>query len=56
VTAPAVRTPEERFQGLPGFAFRPRYREALGLPLAHLDEGAGPWVIHSRPAKLVADQ
>jgi pimeloyl-ACP methyl ester carboxylesterase len=51
VTTPAVRTPEERFEGLPGFAFRPRYREALGLRLAHLDEGAGPPVLllHGEP-------
>jgi haloalkane dehalogenase len=47
----AVRTPEERFDGLPGFAFRPRYREALGLRLAHLDEGTGPPVLflHGEP-------
>jgi len=51
VTVPAVRTPEERFEGLPGFPFRPRYREALGLRLAHLDEGAGPPVLflHGEP-------
>ena len=51
MTTPAVRTPEERFEGLPGFAFRPRYREALGLRLAHLDEGAGPPVLflHGEP-------
>jgi haloalkane dehalogenase len=47
----AVRTPEERFDGLPGFPFRPRYREALGLRLAHLDEGGGPPVLflHGEP-------
>jgi haloalkane dehalogenase len=51
VTIPAVRTSEERFEGLPGFAFRPSYREALGLRLAHLDEGAGPPVLflHGEP-------
>jgi haloalkane dehalogenase len=51
VTTPAVRTPEGRFEGLPGFAFRPRYRQALGLRLAHLDEGAGPPVLflHGEP-------
>ena len=30
----AVRTPEERFEGLPGFAFRPRYRQGLGAAAA----------------------
>jgi haloalkane dehalogenase len=51
VTPEAVRTPEERFDGLPDFGFRPRYREALGLRLAHLDEGAGPPVLflHGEP-------
>ncbi|HEX8131940.1 MAG TPA: haloalkane dehalogenase [Actinomycetes bacterium] len=51
MTTPAVRTPEERLEGLPGFAFRPSYRQALGLRLAHLDEGAGPPVLflHGEP-------
>jgi haloalkane dehalogenase len=35
----AVRTPEERFQGLPGFPWPPRYRDWQGLRLAHLDQG-----------------
>lgn len=34
-----VRTPEERFSGLPEFDFEPRYREVDGLRLAHLDVG-----------------
>src|SRR5438045_6572400 len=46
-----VRTPEERFDGLPGFDFEPHYREVDGLRLAHLDEGEGPPVIffHGEP-------
>jgi haloalkane dehalogenase len=46
-----VRTPEERFENLPGFGFRPRYRELGGLRLAHLDEGDGPPVLllHGEP-------
>ena len=35
----AVRTPDERFDGLPDFDFEPHYRERDGLRLAHLDEG-----------------
>ncbi len=39
----ALRTPEDRFQGLPGFAFAPRFLEGLsgleGLRFHYLDEG-----------------
>ena len=46
-----VRTPEDRFASLPGFAFEPQYRQVDGLRLAHLDEGEGPPVvfIHGEP-------
>jgi len=45
------RTPEERFEGLPGFDFAPHYREVDGLRLAHLDEGEGSPVVflHGEP-------
>src|SRR5918995_4869769 len=45
------RTPDERFDGLPGFAFAPRYAEVDGLRLHHVDEGAGPPVLcfHGEP-------
>jgi haloalkane dehalogenase len=33
------RTPDERFAGLPGFPFEPRYVEIDGLRMHHLDEG-----------------
>jgi len=40
---PALRTPDDRFEGLPGFPFAPRYVEDLrgfeGLRLHYLDEG-----------------
>jgi haloalkane dehalogenase len=52
-TAPpnAVRTPEERFEGLPEFDFAPHYREVDGLRLAHLDEGDGAplLLLHGEP-------
>lgn len=47
----AVRTPEERLEGLPGFDFTARYREVDGLRLAHIDEGQGRPVVffHGEP-------
>jgi haloalkane dehalogenase len=47
----AVRTPEERFEGLPGFEFESHYRQVDGLRLAHLDEGEGQPVVffHGEP-------
>src|SRR5690606_6140163 len=49
--AGVVRTPEERFEGLPGLAFEPRYGEVDGLRLAYIDEGEGPPVVffHGEP-------
>ena len=35
----AVRTPDERFAGLPGHPFAPHYVEVEGLRIHHLDEG-----------------
>ena len=48
----AFRTPEERFEGLPGFDFEPHYREAGGIRVAHVDVGEGPPVLflHGEPA------
>jgi haloalkane dehalogenase len=37
---PAIlRTPDDRFAGLPGYAFAPRYLEIDGLRMHYLDEG-----------------
>ena len=46
-----MRTPDERFEGLPGFPFEGHFREQNGLRLAHLDEGEGPPVLffHGEP-------
>jgi haloalkane dehalogenase len=46
------RTPDERFDGLPGFAFAPRYAEVDGLRLHHVDEGSGSTVLcfHGEPS------
>jgi pimeloyl-ACP methyl ester carboxylesterase len=35
----ALRTPDERFGALPGYAFAPRYVDHLGLRVHYLDEG-----------------
>lgn len=35
----AVRTPDERFQDLPGFPFAPHYVEVAGLRVHYVDEG-----------------
>ena len=39
VVTEVLRTPEERFANLPGFAYIPRYTEVGGLRIAHIDEG-----------------
>jgi len=46
-----LRTPEERFEDLPGWDYAPDYREVDGLRLAHVDEGDGAPVLflHGEP-------
>jgi haloalkane dehalogenase len=50
MTAP-FRTPEDRFEGLPGFPWEPRYSEWKGMRLARIDEGSGEQVVlfHGEP-------
>jgi haloalkane dehalogenase len=45
------RTPDERFEGLPGYDFEPHYAEAGDLRMHYLDEGQGPPVVcfHGEP-------
>lgn len=45
------RTPDERFENLPGFDFAPHYREWEGMRLAHIDEGQGSPIVllHGEP-------
>jgi haloalkane dehalogenase len=47
----AYRTPDDRFDGLPGYDFAPHYVEQDGLRLHYLDEGDGPPVLllHGEP-------
>jgi haloalkane dehalogenase len=45
------RTPDERFENLPGYDYEPNYVEVDGLRLHHIDEGSGPTVLcfHGEP-------
>ena len=45
------RTPDERFAGLPGYEFEPRYVQVDGLRLHYLDEGEGDPIVcfHGEP-------
>ena len=45
------RTPDERFEGLPGYDFEPHYFEIDGLRLHYVDEGEGRPVVcfHGEP-------
>lgn len=51
MTDEVYRTPEERFQGLEGYAYEPRYVELDGLRLHYADEGSGRPVVcfHGEP-------
>jgi haloalkane dehalogenase len=46
------RTPDERFENLPGYPYEPNYAEVDGLRLHHVDEGDGPTVLcfHGEPS------
>ncbi|HXB21310.1 MAG TPA: haloalkane dehalogenase [Candidatus Solibacter sp.] len=44
-----LRTPDERFTGLPGYSFAPNYVEVEGLRIHYLDEGPK----HSAPVLLM---
>jgi haloalkane dehalogenase len=47
----AFRTPDERFEDLPGYDFEPHYAEVDGLRLHYLDEGEGDPIVcfHGEP-------
>jgi haloalkane dehalogenase len=46
------RTPDERFENLPGFPYEPHYVDVDGLRLHHVDEGSGETVLcfHGEPS------
>ena len=45
------RTPDQRFAGLPGYPFQPRYVDQTGLRMHYVDEGSGAPVLllHGEP-------
>jgi len=45
------RTPDERFDALPGYDFEPHYTELDGLRMHHVDEGSGDPIVcfHGEP-------
>jgi haloalkane dehalogenase len=47
-----IRTPEERFDNLPGFPFVPHYTEIDGLRVHYVDEGEGEIILclHGEPS------
>lgn len=49
-----LRTPDERFEGLPGFGFTPHYLEHAGLRMHYVDEGprdaAVVLLLHGEPS------
>jgi haloalkane dehalogenase len=46
------RTPDERFEGLPGYGYEPHYAEVDGLRLHYVDEGEGRPIVcfHGEPS------
>jgi haloalkane dehalogenase len=46
-----IRTPDERFDNLPGWPFAPRYVEINGVRVHYVDEGAGETILclHGEP-------
>jgi haloalkane dehalogenase len=46
-----LRTPEERFEGLPGFSYPPRFENIEGLRLAYIEQGQGDPILmlHGEP-------
>ena len=47
-----LRTPDERFQNLPGYSFAPHYVEVNGLRMHYVDEGQGDPILclHGEPS------
>lgn len=50
----ALRTPDERFKNLPGYAFDPHYVEVGGLRMHYIDEGPPPETQpHAQPVLML---
>src|SRR5881394_125705 len=50
-TMRVYRTPDSRFDGLPGWSFEPRYLDQDGLRMHYVDEGTGKptLLLHGEP-------
>ena len=48
---PLIRTPESRFENLPGYPFAPHYIQVSGVRMHYVDEGAGAVILclHGEP-------
>ena len=46
-----LRTPDERFNNLPDFPFKPQYLQVGGLRIHYIDEGSGEIIVclHGAP-------
>ena len=46
------RTPDERFENLPGYPFEPHYADASGMRMHYVDEGSGDPIVclHGEPS------
>lgn len=49
---PTIRTPDERFENLPGYPYHPNYVEVDAMRVHYVDEGAGEVVLclHGEPS------
>ncbi len=49
---PVIRTPDERFDNLPGYPFAPHYAEVNGMRVHYVDEGEGEIILclHGEPS------
>lgn len=49
---PVIRTPDERFDNLPGYPFAPHYVEVNGMRVHYVDEGKGQTILclHGEPS------
>jgi len=49
---PVIRTPEERFENLPDYPYKPKYVEINGMRVHYVDEGSGEVVmcLHGEPS------
>jgi haloalkane dehalogenase len=49
---PVIRTPDERFNNLPGYPYKPHYMEIKGMRIHYVDEGKGDPILcaHGEPS------